>query len=52
MLRGVSATRDYAARLVKEGITVNAIAPSLIETDMMRAAATRWLRVSRCLGYP
>ena len=29
-------TRGYAARLVKEGITVNAIAPSLIETDMMR----------------
>jgi 3-oxoacyl-[acyl-carrier protein] reductase len=28
-------TRGYAARLVKEGITVNAIAPSLIETDMM-----------------
>jgi 3-oxoacyl-[acyl-carrier protein] reductase len=30
-------TRGYAARLVKEGITVNAVAPSLIETDMMRA---------------
>jgi len=29
-------TRGYAARLVKEGITVNAMAPSLIETDMMR----------------
>jgi 3-oxoacyl-[acyl-carrier protein] reductase len=29
-------TRGYAARLVKEGITVNAVAPSLIETDMMR----------------
>jgi len=28
--------RGYAARLVKEGITVNAVAPSLIETDMMR----------------
>jgi len=28
-------TRGYAARLVKEGITVNAAAPSLIETDMM-----------------
>jgi 3-oxoacyl-[acyl-carrier protein] reductase len=27
-------TRGYAARLVKEGITVNAVAPSLIETDM------------------
>ena len=29
-------TRGYATRLVKEGITVNAVAPSLIETDMMR----------------
>ncbi len=29
-------TRGYAARLVKEGITVNAVAPSLIDTDMMR----------------
>ena len=32
-------TRGYAARLVKEGITVNAVAPSLIETDMMRGRA-------------
>src|SRR4051795_11101000 len=30
-------TRGYAARLVKEGITVNAVAPSLIETDMMKS---------------
>jgi 3-oxoacyl-[acyl-carrier protein] reductase len=29
-------TRGYAARLVKEGITVTAVAPSLIETDMMK----------------
>jgi 3-oxoacyl-[acyl-carrier protein] reductase len=29
-------TRGYAARLVKEGITINAVAPSLIETDMMK----------------
>ena len=29
-------TRGYATRLVNEGITVNAVAPSLIETDMMR----------------
>ncbi len=29
-------TRGYAARLVKQGMTVNAVAPSLIETDMMR----------------
>ena len=30
-------TRGYAARLVKDGITVNAVAPSLIETDMVTA---------------
>jgi len=30
-------TRGYAARLVKEGITVNAIAPSLIATEMVAA---------------
>jgi 3-oxoacyl-[acyl-carrier protein] reductase len=29
-------TRGYAARLAKDGITVNSVAPSLIETDMMR----------------
>lgn len=32
-------TRGYAARVVKDGITVNAVAPSLIETDMMPAAS-------------
>jgi 3-oxoacyl-[acyl-carrier protein] reductase len=30
-------TRGYAARLVKDGITVNAVAPSLIEIDMVRS---------------
>lgn len=30
-------TRGYAARLVKHGITVNAVAPSLIDTDMITA---------------
>ena len=30
-------TRGYAARLAKDGITVNAVAPSLIETDMTTA---------------
>ena len=30
-------TRGYAARLVTDGITVNAVAPSLIDTDMMAA---------------
>lgn len=34
-------TRAYASRLVKEGITVNAVAPSLIETDMMPDAESR-----------
>jgi 3-oxoacyl-[acyl-carrier protein] reductase len=29
-------TRGYAARLVKDGVTVNAVAPSLIETDMVK----------------
>ena len=29
-------TRAYASRLVKEGITVNAVAPALIKTDMTR----------------
>ena len=33
-------TRGYAARLVKDGITVNAVAPSLIETDMVKAGLT------------
>jgi 3-oxoacyl-[acyl-carrier protein] reductase len=31
-------TRGYASRLAREGITVNAVAPSLIETDMMPAS--------------
>jgi 3-oxoacyl-[acyl-carrier protein] reductase len=38
-------TRGYAARLVKEGITVNAVAPSLIETDMMRGRPELALRI-------
>jgi 3-oxoacyl-[acyl-carrier protein] reductase len=32
-------TRAYAARLVKEGITVNAVAPALIATDMTDTAS-------------
>jgi 3-oxoacyl-[acyl-carrier protein] reductase len=31
-------TRGYASRLAKEGITVNAVAPSLIESEMMPAS--------------
>ena len=38
-------TRGYAARVVKEGITVNAVAPSLIETDMVSAVATSAARI-------
>jgi 3-oxoacyl-[acyl-carrier protein] reductase len=30
-------TRFYASKLAKEGITVNAIAPALIDTDMVRS---------------
>ncbi len=36
-------TRGYAARLVKEGITVNAVAPSLIDTDMMNARRDQYV---------
>jgi 3-oxoacyl-[acyl-carrier protein] reductase len=38
-------TRGYAARLVQEGITVNAVAPSLIATDMMADQAGAAARV-------
>jgi len=34
-------TRAYASRLVKEGITVNAVAPALIETDMVPDTESR-----------
>jgi 3-oxoacyl-[acyl-carrier protein] reductase len=36
-------TRGYAARLVKAGITVNAVAPSLIDTDMMSARRDQYV---------
>jgi 3-oxoacyl-[acyl-carrier protein] reductase len=46
-------TRGYAARLVKEGITVNAVAPSLIETDMMRGRSDLASRIPLGrLGHP
>jgi len=38
-------TRGYAARLAKEGVTVNAVAPALIDTEMM--AAQRELMAAR-----
>ena len=43
-------TRGYAARLVAEGITVNAVAPSQIDTDMMaprREGAARRIPLGR-----
>ena len=47
-------TRGYAARLAQEGVTVNAVAPSLIETEMMGGLASE--RASRIpvgrLGTP
>ena len=46
-------TRGYATRLVKEGITVNAVAPSLIETDMMRGRPDLASRIPLGrLGHP
>jgi 3-oxoacyl-[acyl-carrier protein] reductase len=46
-------TRGYAARLVKEGITVNAVAPSLIETDMMKGQPNLLSRIPlRRFGQP
>jgi 3-oxoacyl-[acyl-carrier protein] reductase len=38
-------TRGYAARVVKDGITVNAVAPSLIDTDMMRGRSDLAARI-------
>jgi 3-oxoacyl-[acyl-carrier protein] reductase len=46
-------TRGYAARLVKDCITVNAVAPSLIETDMIPAPAEAAAKVPLGrLGFP
>src|SRR5258705_5210145 len=46
-------TRGYAARALKEGITVNAVAPSLIETDMMRGRSDLASRIPLGrLGHP
>src|SRR5215468_1335503 len=47
-------TRGYAARLVKDGVTVNAVAPALIDTDMIGARrddAIRRIPMGR-LGTP
>jgi 3-oxoacyl-[acyl-carrier protein] reductase len=46
-------TRGYAARLVHEGITVNAVAPSLIDTEMLpsRTATASKVPLGR-LGSP
>ncbi len=46
-------TRGYAARLVKDGITVNSVAPSLIDTDMMSGRADLAARIPLGrLGHP
>jgi 3-oxoacyl-[acyl-carrier protein] reductase len=46
-------TRGYAARLVREGITVNAVAPSLIATDRLPALAEAAAKVPMGrLGLP
>jgi len=46
-------TRGYAARLVKQGITVNAVAPSLIDTDMMSGRPELAARIPLGrLGHP
>jgi 3-oxoacyl-[acyl-carrier protein] reductase len=37
-------TRGYAARLAQFGITVNAVAPSLIETEMTAASPNEYAR--------
>jgi 3-oxoacyl-[acyl-carrier protein] reductase len=46
-------TRGYAARLVKDGITVNSIAPSMIATEMVsfRADRVASIPIGR-LGHP
>ena len=45
--------RGYAARLATEGITVNTIAPSLIETDMMRGRDDQVQRIPLGrMGHP
>jgi 3-oxoacyl-[acyl-carrier protein] reductase len=40
-------THGYAVRLAKEGVTVNAIAPALIETEMVRGAQPTMIPMGR-----
>src|SRR3546814_7946445 len=40
-------TRGYAARLAKDGITVNAVAPALIDTEMTAPGAAARVPVGR-----
>jgi 3-oxoacyl-[acyl-carrier protein] reductase len=37
-------TRGYAARLVRDGVTVNAVSPSLIETEMIGAGRDEYAK--------
>ena len=47
----VGLTHGYATRLAKEGVTVNAIAPALIETEMVRGAQPTMIPMGR-FGKP
>ena len=47
----IGLTHGYALRLVKDGITVNAIAPALIESEMVRGADPKLIPLGR-MGDP
>jgi 3-oxoacyl-[acyl-carrier protein] reductase len=47
----VGLTHGYATRLAKEGVTVNAIAPALIETEMVRGTQPTMIPMAR-FGTP
>jgi 3-oxoacyl-[acyl-carrier protein] reductase len=47
----VGLTHGYATRLAKEGVTVNAIAPALIETEMVRGVQPTMIPMGR-IGKP
>lgn len=47
----VGLTHGYATRLAKEGVTVNAVAPALIETEMVRGVQPTMIPMGR-FGTP